>query len=447
MRRMNTFGRTGLVAAMENEEIVSPEAAEETLIEGGAESLETDLIEVQEEEAAASEHETLIEEAVETAEALESIAVAMEAAAQNGGLSKDAANVVSLALESVYKNVGLSAPTGFALESFGQTSSRVGATTIAMENIKEQIKKIWEKIVAAVKMAIDWLMDRVGKFFASAEKLKARAESLKEAAKNAKGTPSEASFEQQRLASALKLGGKVNAAEGLKAVNEMLPAVFAGDETIMQALEKAIEAGNYKEAVATLNSEKFNGIFKTKAITDPEAKGYGKPGPGLVVSRSQEMLGGVALITQMPPAAGKVSDIELMSLVAQSKLALGAFDPKAKDVGPALKVLSAAEMETIANEVIAMADAIKAFKDNVSKTNAARKKAIAAMEKRAKDMKDQDDKKDEIRSIQKLASALPRLTGSLPAQFSAYGLNSGKAACDYIEISLKKYGAEKPKAE
>ena len=91
MRRMNSFGRQGLVAAMENEELNTPEVAE---AEGGAENLETDLLEVQEEAAEADAVEAQIEETVETAEALEGIAISLEACAANGGLTKDAAHVV-----------------------------------------------------------------------------------------------------------------------------------------------------------------------------------------------------------------------------------------------------------------------------------------------------------------------------------------------------------------
>ncbi len=156
MRRTHQSGRIGLVAALEQEEIAKVEAAiAEAPIGDNASSLETDLIEVSEIAAGADGDAVETEEAVDVVTALESIAEALGQSAKNGGMDRYAAEALGLAVDHMYKRVGLKRQAMPALESFGQTSSRMRATQIALEDIKEQVAKIWAAIVAAISKAIE----------------------------------------------------------------------------------------------------------------------------------------------------------------------------------------------------------------------------------------------------------------------------------------------------
>lgn len=444
MRRMNSFGRQGLVTAMENEEVNTPEVAE---VEGGAENLETDLLEVQEEAAEAEAHEAQVEETVETAEALEGIAISLEACAANGGLTKDAAHVVGLALDHMYKSVGIQKHAMPALESFGQTSSRVGATQLALEDLKEKIKEIWAAIKKAIINAYNWVRERFLKVFGAAAKLEKRAKALSERAENTPASkPTEPTIESERLVHALHIGGDTKKVkDGLETLKKLVTDELTTDTKAIEAAKDAlVNPEDVQGATLFAALISFPKSVQQNVVSDASAAGFGAQPEGTTLTRSQELLGGKAIIVRTSTAKDAKADAALAA-AAKIRASVGEYDPKAKKPSKTkLDTLGASLAGEIADIVVEIAKTVAAYKQALNKIESAKKGLISAIDKAGNDLSkdDSEDKKALGAAASKFAAALPTILDSLPTGLSTLALTAGKSACDYVELSLKQYKAE-----
>lgn len=432
MRRMNGIpGGKGLMA-LENEELSQEEGAD---LGEAADSLETDLIEVNDEQVEGDEHEAEVEEAADAAEALEAIALSLESIAQEGGLDKNGAIMMQHAVQAQYARVGLVAKPACALESFGGTSSRAGATSISLEDIKANIKKIWDAIIANIKKAIEWVKERFMKIFGAANKLEARAKALVTKAGDTTGSPKERSFENERLVKSLHVGGAVNAVQASAELKSTGTQVFGGlsswttdaADSIAELLE------NPEKGSATVPDLKVQNFAPTDV--------FGEAGEGMKFLRSAELPGNVAIIARIPEKVDG-NPAEVADKLARTSIKVGQFDPKAKD--PSKKdvaVLSPNDAEKVAQAVADLAVEIQGYKRIQGKLDSVKKRIVNAAEKAGRESGSAEgDKKSQLQANQKLGQAIPRIVDGAAPGFSAYALNTGKALLDYVELSLKQYG-------
>lgn len=442
MRRIN---QRGLVAALESDDEAAAAAAAEAAaatttdvvaddVGDNAESLETDLIDVADAEATTDEQEAQVEEATEVAEALESIAEGLRSVAGNGGLSKEAAHVLGLSLEHMYGRVGVSAAvrTMPALESFGTTSSRVQATTLAMEEIQAQAKELWAKILAAIEKSIAWVKEKLELYFGASGKIKARAEGLAKAAEGKSGDAKSGEIDNSRLFAALHVGGKVDNVVGTAGeIKGSIDALFNTAPERVAALAAFVDSGDEK-ALGTF----FDSLFPSGALSEvsnAEAEGF-KVKEGFEVFRSHELPGGKAVVAIMPgKSATKVSE----DLVASS-ITISAFSPKAKAPEGKVKTLAPTEVEKLAKEVAALADAFQAHKLKLIKGNDEKKKLVAAIKKHGAGA-DTPEGKKAAKAARATMAGLSKLIDNPVAGGSAYLLNTSKALLDLCEESLKQY--------
>lgn len=443
MRRMNSFGRHGLVAALEDEELIdTPVVSEDGDGGAGAETVETELLDVNQDEAEAGEAQDQVDEAVDTAEALESIAVAMESAAGNGGLTKDAAHVVSLALEHMYSQVGISKSKMPALESFGGASSRVGATQLALEDIREQIARIWEAIKAAVLKSVAWLKDRFAKIFGAANKLEKRAKAIAARAESTTGTAKEKTFDSDRLYKALHIGGGVpKMVAAATEINKMAEVVLNHDHDGQQHLAEAFENGELSNILQRFSDANKKLVAGGSEVTNPEAEGFQKD-DGVALYRSKELPGGQAIITRVNNGKAGADIVAAANILTKLTSTVGAFNPKAKaPTKVALPVLQPTEGGQICESVAEMAIEVQRYKAGLEKVTKIKDRITKAMDKLGKEAgkEDTDEAKAKSKALQKVGAAVPRLMDQPAASFSAYALNTGKAMLDYVELSLKQY--------
>ena len=134
---MSIFAK-GLVAAMEDE----TQAAELAIDKAGAESAEADLVEATDISADVEAGAAEIDQASADADTLERIADTAEAAEAEGGLDPVAAEIAEVAVESIYARLGVQRSSYPALESFSGKTGRKRATQLAIEDIKETVKKV-----------------------------------------------------------------------------------------------------------------------------------------------------------------------------------------------------------------------------------------------------------------------------------------------------------------
>ena len=138
---MSSFAK--LYASMESEETgVTSEVTTDDVVEA-QEATE----EVANAEGEAAEVQDAIEEGAQDAETLETVADTLEETIEDGGADPATAQMAEVAVESIYRRLGIEKKAMPALESFNDKEQRIRATKLAIEDIRETASKIWETIV------------------------------------------------------------------------------------------------------------------------------------------------------------------------------------------------------------------------------------------------------------------------------------------------------------
>jgi len=434
MRR--NFGKRG-VMSLENEDTNPPVDGGEEL--GAAEqSLETDLVEIAEDGAEADTEDAEIEEAVDTAEALEALAEDLKVIAQEaGGLNSHTAQAIGRVASHLYGRLGYEHQSMPAMESFGSTSGRVGSTTIGLEDIKDQVKKIWEQIVAQIKKSIEWVKNFFTKMFGAANKLEKRAKALASRAESSTGGAGKP-IENERLAKALHIGGAVPASISAKVADmkKLADGVFAANRVKLgEDIASALENGSAEEMGKVSDDTNIPG---TEKVANPEAEGFTAPNAGMAIYRSGELPGGMAVIG---------IGIDANATPEQARDALGrmtarvsAYKPSAKaEAKKELPALAPAEAGKVAEIVAEIAIVLQGYKASLDKLSKAKDRIIKAAEKlgRAAATEQDEQKKGDQKDMQRLAASSARLLDQPATDYCRYSLQTGTALLNYVELSLK----------
>ena len=240
-------------------------------------------------------------EAVEAGDQLEEIAeVAVDAVESGEGMDETAAAMASIAIESIRNRLGFRGTQKLvpALESFGNTNTKLVSTRLVIEGIGDTLKSIW----AAIKAAAARLWDKIKSFFASlfnsATLLSKHIAGLKERARNMPSsvTPKEKKLKSASLAKAISVKGKANLdsmntiakntfglaavadvmasssrsvvseAEKLasKEINEANVAAYLASQTNAATEIAKVMSANFQTADASFAPNALNAVFKTK---------------------------------------------------------------------------------------------------------------------------------------------------------------------------------------
>ena len=192
---------SGLIAAMEEIENGVPVDTEEAA--EAAVAVADESAEVQKDSDEIGTTVTQVEDAVQAGDELESISeVAVDAVEEGEGLTEEAAAVASIAIESIRNRLGFRSTSTVvpALESFGNTNTRVMSTKLVIEGIGDSLKKIWAAIKAAALRVWDMIKSFFAKLFNSATMLQKHIRSLKDRAKD---IPSSAKPAEKKLKSGI----------------------------------------------------------------------------------------------------------------------------------------------------------------------------------------------------------------------------------------------------
>lgn len=440
MRRVfSTSRRQGLVAALEEDNQANAEeggegsstseavasAADELaalpveVAEAIAQTIETvaDIVEEAEEGATQDEQ---VEEAAETVEALESIAISLGAAAAAGGLDKHSAHAVGKSLDGMYKRVGmvgkLVKPMP-ALESFGGTNTRVGATTLALEALEINIKKLWESIIAGIKRAGEWIVNFYSKIVGGSSHLKANAEVLSKKAKATSGEPASKELDNEKLGKALHVGGAVSSS-----------AVIGGLKKL-QALAKD------KFGKATEDLARVKEILKTaeELAATPE-----KATEILAASKSFESKEEVTDGLSGGSAFAVRADVEKKSFSAGIEASGDEYK------GAKLEVLSVPEVEEILAIVVDLAETLAASEKAAKEISAVLGKISDAAKKAFGNGEGEDGKK--IGDAGEFFKKASKVVDAGHTALSSYIVRTCGSALSYASESLKQYAPKKEEA-
>ena len=158
-------------------------------------TLSDDII-VAEEQAEAEKELRMTEEAIEvaeeTAENLEEIVAKMEEAAEEGGLSEDAAAFMHLSLNMALKPFGGAEaviPEMPGVEAFGDAGQRGAALQAGVESIKDKAKDVWQTIKKFIVDLYKKVANFLSSIFTTAGRLEKAFAKLKEA--KLEGVPQE----------------------------------------------------------------------------------------------------------------------------------------------------------------------------------------------------------------------------------------------------------------
>ena len=450
----------GLCAALEEEQVVEAAVAEQAVANGdaapavdpveqldNAESLETELLEVQETVEEGAVQEGQVEEAVEVSEALDEYQEALESIAGSGGLDRNGAMILQIGLEQLCARVGIE-PSKISMpsmESFGGTTSRVKATSLALESVKETAANVWKAIVEAIKRAGEWLKNFWKTLTDSNHRLKARAEKVKAAAASATGDAS-GEIENGSLANKLHVNGKVEkgfatdfgvfaGVVGTMA-GKVVPGVVNYSKEVVGDNQKGVMNGNYDDFSFKAASVKaaYSGLKLSAA--------EGEAAEGLETLKSEQLPGGKAVIVQIPTADG----VDGMQQLARAKTAIGLFKPAtAKATSDKLPVMAGGEVANVAGMVLQVSAHVDTLRGLEKEFDAFVKQLLTAAsnfnnlggKEAMKEGADVGKAKAAMAKARAVLSSMVTRISNLPAAVGGYALSTSKSALDYCELSLK----------
>lgn len=410
---------------------VEPTPADD--IGDNAESLETDLIDVAEDQGEAAADEATLDEAVETVDTLEEVDEALADAIEAGGLTKEGADVVATAIECLFDRVGYRIPGErlVALEKFTGTSTALEALEDTRKKVAEGAKKIWDSIIAAIKKSIAWLQERFTLLFQGADKMKARAASLAEKAESFAGKkPAAEEFENARLYSALHIGGKVEP-KNADVLKSAATTALHPKKDLIGELTSALKGGYEKFTGNAIIEAAVSALGKGEEVNSTNAQGIQLP-EGFIVHRGEELPGAKAVVLTIADREHG-DESSFFQRMPQSTLALVEGWPIRKDVSRPLATLSAEGVKQISSDVGGVADAVLNFKAEMGKLVGEKNALVREIEA----LKKKGD--DNSAKLAKIGLLVSRLIDNPCAGFTAYALNTGKAFLDYSEESLKQY--------
>ncbi|WP_144106602.1 hypothetical protein [Paraburkholderia sp. BCC1886] len=421
MRR--SFSHRGLVAAMEAEDLL-PEAVETGEVADLANSQEEGLTEIAEDEAGLEQHDALIDEAVDTAEALESLRENLKASLESGGLDKMGAAILRDSLAFHYKRMGMNVPrVAPALESFGSIGRREDATKIALEEVGEQAKKIWDSIVAAIQKAIDWIKQFVVKLFDSNKQMVARAQELKERANKmeAGAQAAEKTIKNAGIAGQVQVAGKVDGVAAAGELHKVAADVIGKYSGWAQALSGPMS--NLGDPAALFNAVNMSTIGLGD-VHDAASQGISAP-DGAKVGRSAELPGGKALVVVVSKdAAG--SDAKMLP-----------FNKAAAEFkGEEAPILNKEQMIQVADQIIALGKIIDDGKTAVAASEKGKGELMNAV-------KQEQGKAEGADAAIKNARAILKLVDAPFVALTSTAVKAGKALNQLVEQSILAHGAKK----
>jgi len=248
----------GLIASMEDIDNNTP--VDESEAAATAVAVADDSAEVQAEGDEIGVSVSEVEDAVQAGEELEDIADVAVAAVETGeGLDEPAAELASIAVESIMNRLGVRNSVRLvpATESFGNSNTRLSSTKLIVETIGDQLKKIWQ----AIKQAALRLWDKIKSFFAklfnsAAMLVKHIAGLTKRANEVTSGLTPKEKMIKSGVAKMISIGGKANKGtfdEIVKDTQALMAASAKISQTADQISMKAVVfAGNKDLTEATV---------------------------------------------------------------------------------------------------------------------------------------------------------------------------------------------------
>jgi len=394
---------------------------------------EQDVVEIEADGRDLDDGVESVDRTLDDVSTLSDIGDVMEESVENGeGLDEDTAEITQIAVESIYRRLGLrKAKPMPSLESFSTKNTRVHATRIALEETRSQIGKIGSRLVEWIQRMIQHVVDMVKKAWIAITQwgLKKRVDAVVAAAKALKDD------------SAKKVSGIENAALG-KVFNEKGHIVDASSVYgFVERTTKFISAVREAIDAAIQNQTKFEGIAKnvTSNVTLDE----------MVID-----------INKLQKAIDDTTELDLSRFVNQIQLkiqtAFGSSDAQratfyklVQSVGSAtpstvVELATANDLKDVADAIGELHTSLEAITKDVGKLTTISKSVNKAIDKIEADTAKQTDAVDVSKKINLYKQTLVaeiNLLNALIGKAISIGTITAKAAIQYCNVSLKAHDA------
>jgi hypothetical protein len=434
--------RKAIMALEGLEEVVDTpvEAAEvsDARVEEIEQSPEQDIQAMTSDEAEIDSISDSVDESTETAEVLTDIQDKMGETLEDGGMDEKSAEVVRVAVEHLCKRVGFSANrASFSMEGFKSKASRVSATKIAMEELGEKIKKIYEAIVAVIKKVIESIKTFFVNLFNVAKKNKSRAETLLAASKNAKNvTPSKV-----KISNILTLNGQyIKAGELASALTTNHKAI---DSELLAALGSGVKIKELSRKVIDICKNILN--FGDDAALNKE---FGEACELIYSGWGKETTEGdkITIISNTTFIGDKQYKVELSPKFYKPNF-FGFVDTanKAKAKDEEVDSLDASQAGAVSSEIIKIMSDFLLYEKQIKDVNDASFGFTETVKNfwNAKDSTMPSNTMANLQTVMMATSGIVRLVNITMTKARSYEMSVAGAALDYVAKSIKGGKEEK----
>ena len=433
-----------------------------------------EIAEVQNLQFEAADEDTAADKLENEAEQTEEVAEVLEDdVAQERALDPTAAKLLKLTFQNIVgkQYAGRTLP---ATESFdGSRSEARENTRIALEGIKETLKKFWEAIKAQFKKVYEKVKSWIVKTFSAAKKLKERAQKLQQKANDTVGTIEEKSFSFGQTKT-IAVDGKYNEPGSLTTGLSNIRKWIDGNITVKKSddyeniIEKAQSA--VEKAVKSLGSSgnvtlrDHAGVMKeltegahlsiaplSTATPEPKLADMFSGGKDSKdsVQMSQSLPGGKAIFKVVARGDGEITIDSLTKRVKNSRLILGNDKYNPRDVSEGdVKTLTTSQIDKVCDDVIEIAETSYTYEKAWEKRDKFQAKLEREIDAIVKDVNSDNEDKNDSRAdriVRDYATAFTtsvRRRTTFESQFISYALNVGSAMLNYSERSLAQHKAK-----
>lgn len=440
---MSKYSGRGLLASFENEEDTVDAAP---MVED-ADNAEAALADAGEVQADINEAEGVVDQAIEDSETLETVASQLESREQSGGATPEEAEMAEITVESICNRLGIARNPMQSMESFSSRSSRVRATRLSVEGIREVGDTIWKYIVKIYKKIKEWVLKAWDYLFDARTKLLRRAKALEARIDKVEGTPKE-SVIQGNFTQALTVGnsfGGVKTTGNLKTNVDKINKV--AEIRIGDGISKVIDDVNKGNIDAKAIGDAVNGSLEgimgaiSKDIKDSVAKAKSNKE---YVTIFEAPLGNdipVMIATNIGDDASRKEFYKAMQKVKVDVVKQA--DKFNKDFKA--PVLSENEMSKALTDVISALEDLEDTNKNIGKFRTELDKAIKKLESVGQSPTNSKETKEvnkEVKDVMKALGAIPRISSGIMTKGVKVILEYCRSVMDYVQKSAAQYKVE-----
>ena len=430
----------GLFLAVEEMREAESSTDKKSGLPPAANSLETTLLDVNEEGANLEQGSDMLVEASDDINTLDEVADTIEESAENGGMTPDAAKMAEVAVESIMRRQGMSLaykPIA-SLESFGSTSSRMSATKLSLESVKEKSKELWSRFTKFISVLATKTSEYIKNVFNKLLPVYLeRVAELVERVKTSEFEPRE--IPKKSFIKDLYLNNEFSP-EVVKVATAKLGEYIGKLVDISSKTEGVIEAfnkvkANAEDAEAFAECEKaIAGILSSNNLPSGFSMKNGR-------AYSEELPGGRVMGYGIPTMGSEEERKENKSLKNHYAAFKGFFVElvnKNKFTPPDnINTLDKKEATVVIGNTFNALSSYAAQKTKIFSINNELSKLNKKVATFATASEGEDNKAVTV-NIKELAKTMMAMVSSATTSFNKVIFSSSKAAMDYVEISIKE---------